>query len=215
MKKLALAVSLGILLATPLLSHAESNFVSGAAATTASAKLDFSIVIPKVLYIRVGTGTDAANNTTVDLINFTVPAANLGDATVVNADAASGDLTNGAVTVRIYGNGGNISLNSATTGPMTTGTAGEEVSWSRVTVTPAALASTTAGFTNGAITHPAFNTGATGGAGTATTLTATNKVVRQEGKWTFAYANQDVVAAGTYGGTAAKNGRVTYTVAQP
>ncbi|MGH6625353.1 MAG: hypothetical protein ACRECD_02205 [Burkholderiaceae bacterium] len=215
MKKLALAASLGILIATPMLSHAESTFVSGAGATTASARLDFSIVIPKVLYVRVGTGTNNATNATVDLINFTVPAANLGDATVINADAASGDLTNGAVTVRIYGNGGNINLNSATTGPMTTGTAGEEVSWSRVTVTPAALASTTAGFTNGAITHPAFNTGASGGAGTATTLTATNKVVRQEGQWSFAYANQDVVAAGTYGGTVARNGRVTYTVTQP
>ena len=47
-----------------------------------------------------------------------------------------------------------------------------------------------------------------------TTLTATNKVVRVEGKWTYSYLNTNSVAAGTYGGTVAKNGRVTYTATQ-
>ena len=66
---------------------------------------------------------------------------------------------------------------------------------------------------NGAITHPTFN--ATGGAGTAVTLTATNKLVRQEGRWTYSYANADVVAAGVYGGADVNNGRVSYTATMP
>ena len=78
----------------------------------------------------------------------------------------------------------------------------------------AALAATTTGFTNAAITHPAFNTSAGGGAGAATTLTAAVKVVRVEGKWTYTYLNTTVPAAGTYGGSVVKNGRVTYTATQ-
>ncbi|MDD5325405.1 MAG: hypothetical protein PHR71_08900, partial [Polaromonas sp.] len=123
------------------------------------------------------------------------------------------DLAAGAVTVRAYGNGGNISLNSATTGALSDG-AGDTIPWSQISVASAALGTATTGFTNAAITHPAFNLGAAGGAGTATTLTAANKVVRVEGKWTYTYLNANVVAAGTYGGTTAKNGRVTYTATQ-
>ncbi len=51
-------------------------------------------------------------------------------------------------------------------------------------------------------------------AGTAATLTATNRLVRVEGKWTYSYLNSALPAAGTYGGTVAKNGRVTYTATQ-
>jgi hypothetical protein len=45
-------------------------------------------------------------------------------------------------------------------------------------------------------------------------LTATNKLVRVEGKWTYTYLNATLPAAGTYGGTIVKNGRVTYTATQ-
>lgn len=212
MKKLALTAALGLLIASPLLSHAESNYVTGAGATSATAKLDFQIVIPKVLYLRIGTGTDNAINATVDMLTFTVPPANVGNGTAVAG--TGGDLTAGAVTVRAYGNGGNpITLNSTTAGPLLSGT--DSIPWSEITVTPAALGATTAGFTNAAITHPAFNTGGAGGAGTATTLTAgAAKVARVEGKWTFAYANTAFVPAGTYGAPAA-SGRVTYTITQP
>lgn len=214
MKKLVLVSAMGLasLLTAP--AQAESTFVTPAVAgSTANARLDFSIVIPQVLFLRVGTSSgNSATDGTTDAISFTVPGANVGDASVIAG--VGGDLTAGAVTVRAYGNGGNISLNSATTGPLTTGTAGEVIPWSQINVAAAALAATTGGYTNAAITHPAFNLGAAGGAGTATTLTATNKVVRVEGKWTYTYANANAVAAGTYGGTVAKNGRVTYTATQ-
>ena len=214
MKKIALATALilsGLLAST---AQAESTFVSGAVTgSTASARLDFTIIIPQVLFLRVGiSSSNVATDATPSGIVYTVPATNLGDSSVIAG--AGGDLTLGAVTVRVYGNGGNISLNSATTGPLNSGTVGENISWSEISVATAALGSTTAGFTNAAITHPAFNTSPGGGAGTATTLTAAVKVVRVEGKWTYTYLNTTVPAAGTYGGTVAKNGRVTYTATQ-
>lgn len=195
-------------------AQAESQFVGPAiVGSTANARLDFTIVIPQVLFLRVGTSSgNAATDGTINGITYTVGAANVGDGSVIAG--VGGDLTAGAVTVRTYGNGGNISLNSTTTGPLTTGIAGEVIPWSQIAVAGAALAATTPGFTNAAIAHPAFNTAAGGGAGTATTLTATNKIVRVEGRWTFTYLNANAVAAGTYGGTVARNGRVTYTATQ-
>ena len=216
MKKILLASALGLTGLLSATAHAESTFTTPAILnSTSTARVDFSIVIPQVLFLRVGTSSgNAATDGTIDSITFTVPGANVGDASVIAG--VGGDLTAGAVTVRVYGNGGNISLNSATTGPLTTGTAGEVIPWSQINVAGAALGSTTAGFTNAAITHPAFSlaTGAGPNAGTATTLTATNRVVRVEGKWTYTYLNATLPAAGTYGGTPAKNGRITYTATQ-
>lgn len=206
------ALSLAGLIASN--AQAESQYVPAAiTGSTANARLDFTVIIPQVLFLRVGTSSgNTATDGTINGITYTVPAANVGDASVIAG--VGGDIGAGAVTVRSYGNGGNISLNSTTTGPLTTGTAGEVIPWSQISVTSAALAAATAGFTNAAIAHPAFNLGAAGGSGTATTLTATNKVVRVEGQWTFNYLNTAAVAAGTYGGTVARNGRVTYTAAQ-
>jgi hypothetical protein len=214
MKKLLLVSTLGLTGLLSATAHAESTFTNPAiVGSTATARVDMTIVIPQVLFLRVGTSSgNTATDGTVDSVTFTVPGANVGDSTVIAG--VGGDLTAGAVTVRVYGNGGNISLNSATTGPLTTGTAGEVIPWSQINVAGAALGATTSGFTNAAITHPAFNLGASGGAGTATTLTATNKLVRVEGKWTYTYLNATLPAAGTYGGTIAKNGRVTYTATQ-
>ncbi|MBB3179916.1 hypothetical protein [Variovorax sp. Sphag1AA] len=207
-----LALLAGLAAAALGSAHAESQFVSGASATlTAQAKLDLVVTIPRILYLRVGTGTEYANNGTVDMINFAVPAASVGNGTAVAG--TGGDLGNGAVTVRVMGNGGDITLNSSTTGPLNNGTASQQIGWNQINVASAALPNTTANFNNGSITHPSFN--ATGGAGSSVLLPATNKMVRQEGKWTYSYANNNVVAAGTYGGAGVNNGRVTYTATMP
>ena len=206
-------LSLAGLLATPV--HAESTFTTPATTgSTATARLDFSIVIPQVLFLRVGTSSgNTATDGTINSVTFTVPAANVGDSSVIAG--VGGDLTAGAVTVRVYGNGGNITLNSSTTGLLTNAT-GETIPWTQINVTGAALTTGTAGFTNAAITHPAFSaaTGAGPNAGTPTTLTATNRVVRVEGKWTYTYLNTTVPAAGTYGGINTRNSRITYTATQ-
>jgi len=213
MKRLLLVAALAALL--PLAAQAESNFVTGSGSLTANAKLDFIITIPKVLFLQVGTGTSYVNNTTVDNITFAVPAGNVGNGTAVAG--TGGDLTGGAVTVRVLGNSGNVSLGNSVTGPLSTGVAGNPtVPWSDITVATGTLASTTSGFTNAAIAHPPFNTAAAGGASaTPTTLTASGGLVRREGSWTFAYANTATLPAGTYGSTAGNNGIVTYTATVP
>jgi hypothetical protein len=67
-------------LTLPMLAFAESNVQTGAATVTpgATAHVDFSIVIPQVLYLRVGTGSSYTTgvytaNTTVDEIVFSRP----------------------------------------------------------------------------------------------------------------------------------------------
>ena len=210
MKKIILVSSMALACALPAVSHAESNFTNPAASTsTASGRLDFTVVVPSVLFLRIGTGgAVGVAGAVIDGLTFTVPATNIGDSTVIAG--TGGDLTNGAVTVRVFSNfGSNVTLNSSVTAPLTSGT--DTIPWSQITVIASALSAATAGFTNAAITHPAFS--ATTGAGTATTLTAASRLVRQEGKWTFSYSNTAVVPAGTYGAPGT-SGRVTYTATQ-
>ena len=81
-------------------AQAESRFVTGTASPlTASANLDFTVTIPKFVYVRIGTGTDRANNTNVDNLVFTVPAANVGDGTSIAG--TGGDLTGGDLQVPV------------------------------------------------------------------------------------------------------------------
>ncbi|RNJ62753.1 MAG: hypothetical protein EDM03_08875 [Porphyrobacter sp. IPPAS B-1204] len=170
----------------------------------ATANLDFTVTIPKFVYIRIGTGTNAANNTTVDNIVFNVPAANIGDGTAVTG--TGGDLTNGQVTARVLGNNGTIAFSSTTLGPLNNG-AGDTISWSQMNVAVATNTTTTA------LAHPALVDGAT----TSINLAPTSgtKVTNLDARWTFTYRNQNVVPAGTYGGVNTRNGRVTYAVSMP
>lgn len=186
-------------------AQAESRFVTGTASPlTASANLDFTVTIPKFVYVRIGTGTDRAVNTTVDNLVFTVPAANVGDGTSVAG--TGGDLTNGQVTARVTGNNGTIAFSSTTLGALNNG-AGDTISWSQMAVSVAANTSATA------LAHPTLVDGAT----TSINLSPTSgtKVTNLDARWTFSYLNQNIVAAGTYGGVNAQNGRVTYAVSMP
>lgn len=185
----------------PFLAHAESTFVTGTTGST-TAHVDFTIVIPRILFLQVGTGTSLANNTAVNLITFTVPAANVGDTSVISG--TGGDLSGGVVTAKVIGNNGNVTLTSSTAGALNDG-AGDTVSWSQITTTAATNTSATA------LAAPALaDTGTP-----SVTLTATNKVVNQDAKWTYKYLNANVVANGTYGGVNTNNGRVTYTASMP
>ena len=201
--KTALVIALA---ATPLLANAESAFTTGAGSPiTASAKLDFQITIPKVLFLQVGTGTANAANATVNKIDFTVPAVNVGDASVIAATAASGDLGNGTVTAKVVGNNGVITFSSTTLGALGNG-AGDSISYAQIGTAVANLTSATA------LAHPALADGAT----TTVTLTpVVGKIMNRDAKWTFTYLNQNVVAPGTYGGVNANNSRVTYTASMP
>jgi len=187
-----------VLASVPMMANAESQFSTAAGPNSVSAKLDFQVIIPRILYLRVGTGTNLANNINVDMITFSVNGANVGDNSVVAG--AGGDLAPG-VTARVVANAGVVTLSSNTPGALTTGTAGEVIPYTQITTSSAILSSATA------LPAPAL---AASGA-TAVVLTATNRVTNQDARWTFNYLNNAVVAAGTYGGTPARNGQVTYT----
>ena len=196
-----------LLAAVPMLANAESTFTTGTGTPiTASARLDFQVTAPKILYLRVGTGTDFATTATINQIAFTVPAATMGNGTPIAATAASGDLGTGAVTARVIGNNGNITFTSTTQGALSNGAAGDTISYSEITATVTALTSPVA------LPHPTLADGAT----TTVSLTpTTGKVINRDARWTFAYANNNVIAPGTYGGVNTNNSRVTYTASMP
>jgi hypothetical protein len=191
-------------LGASLTAHAESNVQNGTGALTATARLDFRVTVPKVLFLQVGTGTALAANTTINLIDFVVPAANVGDGSVIAATAASGDLGSGAVTARVLGNNGDVTLTSTTLGALGNGV-GDTLSFAQIGTTSAVLTSGTA------LAAPALADGAT----TSTTVPATGKIVNRDARWTFSFLNSAVVPPGTYGGAGTNNGRVTYTASMP
>jgi hypothetical protein len=200
--------------AVPMLCNAESNFQTGTTGLTATAHVDFAITIPKFLFLRVGSGTGTyaggfATSATPDLITWNVPAASVGNNTALagtGGDPAVGAA--GAEMAVVVANNGNVNLSAQTTGPLNDG-AGDTISYGQIKTTTAPITSATP--------IPAL-TLTDGGAGTSTTLTAVNKIVQMDAKWTYTYLNTTVPAAGTYGGGGTGNtgaGRVTYTATVP
>ncbi|MBC7751669.1 MAG: hypothetical protein H7Z73_08100, partial [Candidatus Saccharibacteria bacterium] len=59
-------------------ANANSDFQTGTAGLTATTNLDFQIIIPKFISFQVGSAA-----ATIDMLTFTVPAANVGNATAV------------------------------------------------------------------------------------------------------------------------------------
>ena len=192
-------IAAAVLVAMPTIASAESNFQTGTGSLTATARLDFQFVIPKFLYLRVG-----SNDANVNLISFTVPAANVGNGTPVAASAASGDLGNGVVTARVIGNGGNVTLSSATIGALNDGGT-NTISYSQISTAASVLTSGTP------LAAPAL----VDGGATNTTVPATSGVVNRDARWTYSYLNTVTPAAGSYGGVNVNNGRVTYTAVTP
>jgi hypothetical protein len=205
-KTLILKAAITLAIASPMMAAAESNFTTGAGSPiTATSRLDFQITIPKVLFLQVGTGTNLAANATVNKIDFTVPAVNVGDASVISASAVSGDLGNGTVTAKVIGNNGTITFSSTTVGALGNG-AGDTISFAQIGTAVAVNTSATA------LAHPTLTDAAT----TNVTLTpAAGKVISRDAKWTYTYLNSNVVAPGTYGGVNTNNSRVTYTASMP
>jgi hypothetical protein len=200
LKSLALAAAV----AAPLAAQAESNFVTGPGALSATARVDFRITIPKVLFLQVGTGTLLANNGAINLIDFVVPAADVGNGNAVAASAGSGDLNNGTVTAMVRANGGNVTLAASTAGAIGNG-AGDSINWNQITTTAAALST---GTVLPALALP--NSGSVNAL-----LNAVGGVVNQDARWTYSYNNTAVVPGGVYGGVDTNNSRVTYTASLP
>lgn len=200
-----LLLTAALLAAIPFGANAESEFRNGGGALTSSARLDFQITIPKILFLQVGTGAMGTNDGTVDQIAFDVAAANVGDSSVVSATAGSGDLGNGQVTARVLGNNGDITLSATTLGALANGS-GDTISYDQIAVSAASLNSATV------LSAPSLVDGATS---SVTLSPATGKVINRDARWTFTYLNQTVAAPGVYGGSNSNNSRVTYTATMP
>jgi hypothetical protein len=187
--------AVALAMAVPMFASAESQLVIGSG--SASARLDFRVVVPRVLFLGVGTGAATfGNNTTVDTVTFDYSGnpADLGTGTAANT------ITGNVVPVRVVGNAGQITLAANTTGALTNATA-DTIPWSEISASSSLAA----------LPSPVIpNTGA--GATSNVTLSSGTKITDRSANWTFSYANSAVVAPGTYGTT---NGRVTYTAAMP
>jgi hypothetical protein len=190
-------------LGLPLAAHAESALQTGAGVLTATARLDFRVTIPRVLFLQVGTGTTMAANAAVNLIDFVVPAASLGNGVPIAATVASGDLGSGAVTARVQANAGAVTLTSTTLGALSNGV--DTLTFSQIGTVA------TANTTVAVLAAPALADGAT----TSTTVPAVASIVNRDARWTFSFLNAAFVPPGTYGGVGTNNGRVTYTASMP
>jgi len=194
----------------PLMALADSNVQTGTATSTpgATAHLDFSIVIPKILYLRVGTGSAYTSGTltsanTIDLITFSPAAGTVGNGTAVAG--TGGDLTGGVETAAIVSNSGDVTLNATASGALGDGS-GDSIPFTQITTAATTLTSGTA------LPAPVL----TNGTSSNVVLTApATKLIVEDAKWTYSYANAANVPAGTYGGVNANNSRVTYTATMP
>ena len=171
--------ALGLIAMTPAL--ADSDFQTGGGALTASADLQFRVIVPKFISFRVG-----STGTTVDNVDFTVPATNIGDGNAIARDGGA------AIGVALRSNAGNVNLAASGPANLTNGN-GDTIAWTQIT-----------GTSSDATGLPVPVVGAA-----ATALTATNNVIDRSANWTFNYENDNLVGAGTYTGT------VTYTASAP
>jgi hypothetical protein len=200
------------LLALPLMASAESSYQTGAGPLTATAHVDFQVNIPKVLYLRVGTGSaypaTLSSVATFDLVQFSPTAAQVGNGTAIAG--TGGDLAGGVETAAIISNSGNVTLNATTTGKLGDGTVPvpNTISFGQIATAATALTGT---YT--LLNPPVLVDGATS-ANVVLTAPAT-KTITADAKWTYTYLNTVTPPAGTYGGVNTNNGRVVYTATMP
>jgi len=192
-KTLFVHAAVALAVAAPLMAHAESQLVTGGG--PAIANLDLRVVIPRVLFLGVGTGsgTPLATNTAIDALTFDFSTNPLD----VGTGAAAGSITNtgptpagASIPVRVFGNNGQVTVTATNPAVLTSGA-------DTIPFTELSVSSSSAAFT-----APAF------GGGTSTP-TLTGRVTNQTAIWTYSYANTTTPAFGTY------EGRVTYTATMP
>jgi hypothetical protein len=206
----ALKSLLGIgALTLPLVASAASTYTTGTGGLTAAATVNFSVAIPKVLYLRVGTGSSyttgvLATNATPDLITFSPALGSTGTPVA----GVGGDQTNGVETAAVVSNGGNVSLVATTTATGLSDGNGDFIPFTQIST---AAAGNSGGYT--LLQPPLLN--ATGTSTTVNLTASAAKVINADAKWTYTYNNSVTYPGGTYGGTTALGGTVTYTATMP
>ena len=98
-------------------AHAESDLnVSNAAGASAVAKLDFRITVPRLIFLRVGTGVnyaDALLGANIDRVDFTLAAADIASGLAIAGASGSGP---DPIVARVLGNGGNVTFSATGSG---------------------------------------------------------------------------------------------------
>lgn len=164
--------SLGLIAVTP--AFAESQFVTTGTPTTASARLNLQVNVPRFLEFQVG----SAGNT-IDTVSFNVAAANVGNSTPVAG--------NSTVTVNLRGNGGAISLVADTSAdPLNSGA--DTIPFSAISTN----------LDSGTIAAPVLADGAS--APVVVPVSAGTRVTNRTAVWSYAFNNAAVYGAGTYAG---------------
>lgn len=192
-KNLFAPAAVALALVAPLSAHAESQLVSTGSAV---ARLDLRVIIPRVLFLGVGTGATAtplATSGTVDILTFDYTS----NPVAVGTGVAAGSITStgpttgtGSIPVRVFGNNGQITITATNPANLTSGA--NTIPFTQLSVTSS----------NSALPAPAFSGG--------TSLpTPVGSVTNQTANWTYTYANATTPAFGTY------TGRVTYTATMP
>lgn len=168
---------------------ADSQSVGNAPAS-AAASVDFRVVIPQVLYFRLGSAA------TIDELTFTTTTANVG--TAVAIAPTGGDVANG-VSVEVRSNRGQVTLTPTNNVPLglTNGTPADgyiDLATITVSTSSANIPAPTLSNAGGTTSQPVLNGG---------------KVTQRTANWTFSYANATLPSAGDY------TGRVTFTATTP
>lgn len=213
MKSLATALAVAGMTAVAGSALAESSTVTANFNTTgAVARHDFSIVIPAFLYFRVGPGAafGAPADPAIGTITFTTTLANVG--TGASIAGTGGDFDPDEATVAVRANRGQVTItegnNSGGLGLGTGDGLDGYINYSEI--------STTA--TNASLPAPTLSNG---GGGTSTPALGRDagvgglKVTERAGSWRYAYSNNTLPSAGTYGAGGGTGGRVTYTATSP
>ncbi len=183
-----LAAAIAAAAALPMASQAASSSNTGAGNISTGVNLNFNVVIPRFIFLRVGDAAPASVNTLV----FSPTVDQMANSTPISA--TGGDANAGTdVTITARGNAGNLTLAASNLTQLTSG-GGDTIPSSTLTGTN----------TTGSITVPAFN-------GSVALTAGGNGVFNQTGTWTYQWTNPaaTVYAAGTYTGT------VTYTLSAP
>lgn len=172
-----------------------------AAPITTIATLTLSVTIPGFIFLRVGSGgaTTYGTSSAIDSLVFNVPLVQVGSGTPIAARPSDGDLGNGTLTAQAHCTLGSMQVRSNVTGALSNGK-GDTIPWSQIGVTYSAGV--------GSLGNANFPTSSYVIDGWSMSVANT---VWLDGTWTFRYLNQAIVPPGTYGGTVAKNGRITYT----
>ena len=180
-----LAGAIAMAAALPMASHAATDFDTGAGVLSATADLTFNVVIPRFIFLRVGSAVPATVNTLV----FAPTVAEMENSTPILG--TGGDATASDVTITARGNAGNMTL--AASNPTNLVSGGNNIPITTLTGTNQ----------TGSIGVPAF--------GGSVALTAVSGVFNQTGTWRYSWTNPaaTVYAAGTYVATA------TYTLSAP